>query len=274
MIPRSLVLVLTLLALTAVAQQATKPVLEDKKGRFKVWGFLSTGIQFNPGGFEFAASGNPVRGQSLDQGLTFSCRALDAKVAQPRGGAMRLREGTMKGAARVEVESASGGGTVLVSETLNLTASQSEAVVVLPGAFTLTNNATSTDGGLRTVTVTSSAGTVRLDPLEAQGKDPLRGVTVAARSTIRIVNTKNGLTSRDMTIQGNRLEYDRSSRRLVITGAVTIDAKDVPEDGPGFEGTMSGLNRVTVNFKEDYTVDRIQAQGAPGSAEVKEGGGG
>lgn len=272
--PRMLALAIILLSLGAVAQQSTKPTLEDKKGRFKLWGFISTGIQFNSGGFDFAATGNPVRGQSLDQGLTFSCRTLDASVAQPRGGAMRLRKGTMKGEANVELESSNGGNTRLESGTVTLTAGQGEAVVVLPGPFTLTNKAVASDGGMRTVTVNAPSGTARLDPLEAQGKDPLRGITVTGATTIRVVNSINGATTRDMTVRGNRLEYDRSSRRLVISGAVTIEGKDVPEDGPGFEGTMSGLNRVTVFFKEDYTVDRIQAQGAPGQAEVKEGGGG
>lgn len=271
---RTLTFVFAVLSLGALAQQATKPALEDKKGRFKIWGFISTGVQFYTGGFDFAATGNPVRGESLEQGLTFSCRSLDASVAQARGGVMSLRKGTMKGAVTVEVEPASGGGTSLASETVTLTSGTGEAVLELPGAFTLTNRAVGADGGTRTVTVKGPTATVRLDPLERQSKDPMRAVTVAGPSTIRIVNAKNGVASRDMTVKSNRLEYDRSARRLVLTGSVTIEGKDVPEGGPGFEGTMSGLDRVTIVFKDDLTVDRIQAQGAPGSAEVKEGGGG
>lgn len=261
-----------MLAVAALAQQAARPVIEDKRGRFKVWGILSAGLDFEQGGFKFAASGSPVRLESLDQGIEASCRNLSGSVVQARGGPMRLRSATMKSDVRLSMEGGQGGKSVVETQALSLDGTDGPMVATLPGAFVLTDEGTSPEG-TRTVVLRAPSGTATFDPPDSSSKDPLRKFSVAGPATVRLTNRKSGVVTRDMVVSASRIEYDRGARRMTLSGQVTVEGKTVPEDGPGFEGTMSGLNQVVVTFKEDFTVDRIQAQGAPGTAEVREGGG-
>jgi hypothetical protein len=265
-------ILLASVAALCLAQQATKPVIEDKKGRFKVWGLISTGIEFQQGGFRFAASGNPVRIESAEQGLTGSSRTLSGTVSQARGGAMRLRTGTMKGGVELRLAGQDRADTRLESETVQLDGSAGPMRATLPGSFVLTNEATGAEG-VRTVVLRAPSGSATFDPPESGSRDPLRQFEVAGPATVRLTNVKGGKLTRDMVVSARRVEYDRGARRMTLSGQVTVEGRTVPEDGPGFEGTMSGLSVVVVYFKEDFTVDRIQAQGAPGTAEVREGGG-
>jgi hypothetical protein len=264
---------LALLVAAAFAQQAGRPVIEDRRGRFKVWGILSTGVQFETGGFSFAATGNPVRGESLDQGLEFSSRSMEGKVTQARGGPMRLRNGNLKGDVFVTLTGADGAKTNLATAALQLNAESGPMVATSPSPFTLTS-AAQAEGGQRRVVASAPRGSAVFDPPESRSNDPMRSFSASGGVKVRIVNTRQGATTRDMEVVSSTAEYDRSARRLVLAGNVSIEGKEVPGDGPGFEGRMSGLDRVVVTFRENLTVDRIQAQGSPGSAEVSEGKGG
>lgn len=269
---RLLSAVFVLGAALAAAQQANKPVIEDKKGSFKVWGLISTGIEFEQGGFRFAATGNPVRIESAEQGLSGSSRSLSGTVGQARGGAMRLRQGTMKGGVDLRLAGKDGADTRVQTEAVQLDGSAGPMRATLPGSFVLTNEATSAEG-VRTLVVRAPSGSAVFDPPDTASRDPLRQFQVAGPATVRLTNSKGGKLTRDMTVSARRIEYDRGAKRMTLSGQVAIEGKTVPDDGPGFEGTMSGLTVVVVFFKDDFTVDRIQAQGAPGTAEVREGGG-
>ena len=254
---------------TAFAQQATeKPAIEDRQGRFRVWGFVSTGIEFTDGGFTFGLKGNPVRGESKQQGLTFSCSTVDGRVRQMQGGAMRLENATMVGAVDMKM-SREGGGSGLKAAKVVLVDDGQEATVTVPGEFTFTDDLDGADGQ-RAVRISGPSGTFKFDPLEKPGERPLRAADIKGRTTAVVKSTSKDGSASEFTVVGDSAVYSGVGRTLTLTGNVTFDGDQSPPDGPGFVGTIRGLGLVEVSFNEDGTLAKIDAKGSPGRAEMQE----
>jgi hypothetical protein len=255
-------------ALVASQQATDKPAIEDRQGRFRLWGFVSTGIEFTDGGFTFGLSGNPVRGESQQQGLTFTCKSVEGRVRQMQGGRMRLETATMTGDVDMKM-SREGGGAGLKAAKVVLIDDGQEATATVPSAFTFTDDLDGADGQ-RSVRISGPAGTFKFDPLEKPGERPLRAAEVKGRTTAVVKSTGKDGSASAFTVVGDSAVYSGVGRTLTLTGNVTFDGDQSPPDGPGFVGTIRGLGIVVVTFNEDGTLAKIDAKGSPGRAEMQE----
>ncbi len=250
-----------------------KPFLRDKQGKFAVFGVTSQETEFGEDGrIAFTFVGSPVSGFSKDQGLEFRCRRLDGTIFQASGGAMTLEKGTAQGQAVVTITQGPT-ASVVESERIELVDGQDQAVARLPGAFTFTNR-NEESGASRRVNVRAASGQFVLDPLKTRTQDPVRTATVQGPVTVTVVSTKSekGATSKSvLTAKGQAMTYDRSTRKLVVTGNVEIEGEQTPATGRGFQGVMT-VERVEITLTEKFEVARVSTRS--GSATLREPGGG
>ncbi|MCW5937170.1 MAG: hypothetical protein KIT11_07685 [Fimbriimonadaceae bacterium] len=260
-------------ALTAGSQRAQRPFLADKQGRFAIFNVASGRADFQPGGgIAFEAAGTPVNGYSLEQNLEFKMREIKGETVQTKGGPMRLKSGQARGGVEITVNR-NASRTTLGTELATIADDGEAARITLPGTFTM-NDETATANRRRSIQVRGTSGRFVLETLTNAKTDPLRTADVSGPVTLRMVTDSARQAGTDKNVidaRGDSMTYNRATRRLVLSGDVTINSLQSPAQGAGFEGVMT-VDRMEVEFDENYQIKTVRTSTGRGDFQESRGG--
>lgn len=264
------------LASGAWALQSGKPfALRDKAGNFAIENMSSYSSEFVPGGdIQFDGRGKPVTGFSKDQGLTFSCLQLKGLAVQTSGGKLAFKSASAMGEVLVTMAQAGAGASkaILTGQRVDYLDEGGESRLTMPSKFTMTHEVAG-EAKSRTVSIEGSSGVALFDQLQSKSADPLRSVEVAGPVLVRVRETRTGQAAGKASVngRGDRLTYSRATRTLTLNGNVRYEGEDTPQAGSGFAGSITA-DVMSIRFNENFEVVSIKMEGAPGKAEMRDGG--
>ncbi len=283
------ILAIVLLACAALlgAEQSRFYHLRDKKGDLAIEQMTSYVSEFSPGGdVSFRGSGKPVTGLSRKQGVGFKALSVAGLARKDAKGGLFLQQATLEGSVElsvsrnVTVDGKAEGEvvTTLSSAKVAFDEGTAEAVVQVPGSFTMRDEENRATGRERRLaTMAGASATLKFVPLNQRTDRPLRSVVVQGpvrfhyeleRDERRTVDgqpkTVRGVTK--LNVRGARLTFDAASRKLTLTGNVAYDV----DSSTGYEGEGVG-DSVVITFNEKNQVSNVRVEGSPGTSTVKEG---
>ncbi|MCU0315652.1 MAG: hypothetical protein MUC92_03565 [Fimbriimonadaceae bacterium] len=262
-------------------QASSSPGLRDPNGRWEITNISSLLLDaVKRPRITFEASGQPLRGSSRAQNLTFSAQSATGAFVEERGGGLRLIEALLTGNVRMEVTGKDRSGEPTRSDiqtaSAELKANANSGTITLPDSFTFVNQAT-TQGknrsGSRNFQIEGRGGIFELKG-EARGTQEITSATI--RGPVRLtldsttlVEGADGSSEREDTkiiATGNSLTYTASTGTFLMTGNIKIDG-DRQSGQAGYLGSLTGER---LEIKVDKSFDVISMRLSAGQATVEQ----
>ncbi|MBS1707960.1 MAG: hypothetical protein JSS65_04480 [Armatimonadetes bacterium] len=238
---------------------------KDLAGNFRVDGILSSEISGSPaeGDIHFEFTGKPLQGFSKTQGLEFRAQSAkgDLKTAEK---SFVIQQATLAGDVWLKVnkeatKDKAANEIVVTSAQVKIVDGATEATVTSPSRLELVSS--TLGDNTRKVTLTGPNAKATLDPLNKPSEDPLRTVVMTGRVTVVVDSFSKDKEGRErktyITATGDRLDYDRATREVVLTGNVKMSGRSTEPKATGgetgFEGDLSG-ERFTVRLDKKNEV--------------------
>ena len=261
---------LFLLAGLAGTQTTTQPSLTDGKG-FVLYYQGIEGELVGTDRFEGIFTGNPLRGESRQQGLRFSMRRLEGTLRRMPDESYRLLDAEMSGNVVLNLGQADATPShELRSERATLEDKTSSTVVTVPTAFTLTGRVQN----VSRYTVTGQTATAVFGPMGREAP-ALQRVTASGNVRTRLVTDRGeaGFTAPRVTIRpegenvtmtgDGGVNFTYQSREQQANRVMTIRMTSVSAVvGPGQDplSSLDGNGAVTL---------RLEWTGVPGEGQSR-----
>lgn len=271
---------LTLVAIVLAQSSGQTGSFKDQAGKFGVSGILSPEVRSDPqnGTLHFEFTGKPLTGYSKDQGLEFRANHAEGDLKRADK-SYNLQAMTIKGDAWMKVskndtKKKTSTEVEATSDLLTITDGAESAKIVSPGRITVVSNGVGE--GKRRVELRGPNATLTVDSLTKQSDDPVRSAVMTGGVTVVVDSVaidKDGKESRvSMTATGDRLDYDRTTREVVLSGNVTVKGTSLSpgkEQDLVFDGTLTGKE---FRLKLDKGNEIVSWSLGQGKAAFREGG--
>lgn len=271
---------LTLVAVVLAQSAGQAGSFKDQAGKFGVSGIVSPEVRSDPqkGTLHFEFTGKPLTGYSKDQGLEFRANHAEGDLKRAEK-SYNLQAMTIKGDAWMKVskndaKKKTSTEVEATSDLLTIVDGGESAKITSPGRITIISNGAGE--GKRRIELRGPNATLTVDSLSQQSDDPVRTATMTGGVTVIVDSVavdKDGKENRvSMTATGDRLDYDRATREVVLSGNVTVTGTSVSpgkEQDLVFNGTLTGKE---FRLKLDKGNEIVSWSLGQGKAAFREGG--